>query len=70
MPLRSALFPIPLHSRRDPVSCFSFLSNFRAHFTRVKQVGQVEKSMARLPYRRLGGRREQLTERDREHALA
>ena len=26
----------------DSVFCFSFLSNFRAHFTRVKHVGQVE----------------------------
>ena len=54
----------------ENVFCSSLLSNFRAHFTRVKQVGQVGRSLPPLPYRRLGGRREQLTERDREHSLA
>ena len=68
--LMSTSAPPPAQAAPDSVFCSSLLSNFRAHFTRVKQVGQVGRSLPPLPYRRLGGRREQLTERDREHALA
>ena len=33
----------------DSVFCSSLLSNFRAHFTRVKQVGQVGRSLPPCP---------------------